>query len=744
MPGGASLWNDLAAAYLERAELGSDPHDLVLSLAAATKALKKEPGLLAARFNLALVLERFTLREQAIQEWERFLRQEKDPGWSREAEAHLLALKTPGTKWQNVKAGLEVAAASRDEKALRRLLAAWPQECREYVEEEILPSWARAQLAHQDSDAKRFISLAGVIANGLVDLAGESLAADTVAQINRLRLTEGNTSRLSRLATGIRSYGDGLALVRKGSFTQALSPLQAAREALEAQGSPLAFWARCQIAYCHYQRYEYDQALRLLLPMADDPQRARFRALHGRNLWLVGLIDLIRGDLTAALTALTSASADFHHLKEFAHEAMLASLVATNLASLGRREEGWRVLYPSLHESATLNTPRIRSAIYGMATFMALDEGELDVGLRFQDEMLRSARDTGAISALAEGLFDRACILTALGDIGPATSALQEAARLLPLIPDPRTRRLTEGNVLLAEGRLRTPASPLAAIELLDRAILILRASDSHWALGQALFQRAIAERMTGHSAEVERDLSDAIGESESQRARITPLEQRISFFDQTRELVDTMVSFQLERKSAAKALAYSERARARVLMDWIIAQPTGMLEPEEVSQGALLLDAPRILQQHLPENTVVIEYWLQRKSLDFWVSRPSGLETQHLSVEASSLAALVRGLTRAAVQGDHAEFFKVSTALYEILIRPVARFLPPGCRIVFVPDGALHALSFALLRDSRTGRYVAQDHPSSVAPSAAVFAACLRRDRRACCCDKPARAGHS
>jgi CHAT domain-containing protein len=728
-PRAAPAWCDLAAAYLDRAELRSDPHDLVLALAAAARAVERNPRLSAARFNLALVLERYSLRSQAIREWQALARQERDPAWSREVRAHLAALASTRPDWQRAKPAVARAAAHRDRRVLRDLISTWPEECREYVEEEILPSWARAWLVRRDADAAQLLVMAEAIANGVLEVTGDGMASETVAQIERLRRRPGGAARVDAVAEGIRAYEEGLVLVREGSFSRALSPLRSAAAALEAQDSPFAAWARCQIAYCHYQRYEYDPSHRLFVALAEGVGKRPWPALRGRALWMSGLIDLIRGDLTSALTVLTTASSDFHRLGEAGHEAMVASLVATGLAALGRRAEAWQVLYPALRTPPA--APRPRSAIYGMAVFMALDEGELAVALRFQDEMLSSAGETGEVSAVAEGWFDRAFILTALGDAAAASTALAEAARRLPLIPDARTRRLTEGNILLAQGRLRSQASPLAAIALLDRAIEILRATDSHWALGQALYQRAMAERNTGRAAAVERDLSEAIAESERQRERITPIEQRISYFDQNRAVVEAMVSFQRERGSSAKALAYSERARARALTDWILAQPGGQPPPPATLRRAPRLDVARQLQERLSGDVAVIEYWLQRASLDIWVVRRSALETRHLGIAASSLEPLVYGLRRAVVQEDRAEISRASAALYDILIRPIAHLLPPGSRLVFVPDGALHALSFALLRDRRTGRCLVQDHPSSVAPSAAVFASCLRREDR-------------
>jgi CHAT domain-containing protein len=53
-----------------------------------------------------------------------------------------------------------------------------------------------------------------------------------------------------------------------------------------------------------------------------------------------------------------------------------------------------------------------------------------------------------------------------------------------------------------------------------------------------------------------------------------------------------------------------------------------------------------------------------------------------------------------------------------------------PDDQIVFVPDGALHGVPFAALQNPESGRFLIEDHPVSVAPSATLYLQALRRDR--------------
>ena len=60
--------------------------------------------------------------------------------------------------------------------------------------------------------------------------------------------------------------------------------------------------------------------------------------------------------------------------------------------------------------------------------------------------------------------------------------------------------------------------------------------------------------------------------------------------------------------------------------------------------------------------------------------------------------------------------------ALYDALIRPVEKSLPPGTRLAVVPDGILHTVPFAALLRRESRRFLVEDYPISITPSLSVF----------------------
>jgi tetratricopeptide (TPR) repeat protein len=88
----ARLLNDLAAAYLVRAERTFNREDNSRALAAANRALEIERLLPEALFNRALALERLRMNADARKAWEAFLTIDDRSGWADEARARLRIL----------------------------------------------------------------------------------------------------------------------------------------------------------------------------------------------------------------------------------------------------------------------------------------------------------------------------------------------------------------------------------------------------------------------------------------------------------------------------------------------------------------------------------------------------------------------------------------------------------------------------------------------------------------------------
>ncbi len=163
---------------------------------------------------------------------------------------------------------------------------------------------------------------------------------------------------------------------------------------------------------------------------------------------------------------------------------------------------------------------------------------------------------------------------------------------------------------------------------------------------------------------------------------------------------------------------------------------------------AALALPVPLDLaavRQALDAGTVMLSYSLgETASTLFVVSAASPLEVHRLPAGEEELRRRIgemRGLIGEAPgssvlgRGRRATLLRASRELYDVLLRPAARRIAAGRRLLVVPDGILHQLPWAALVRDEPGaprqrwEYVAEWRPIHVAVSATVYDD-LRRQR--------------
>lgn len=725
-PGNAVAVSDLAAARLHRSVAHSDPYDLFLALAAANRALRLDPNLLAAEYNRALALQRLSLDLRAGAEWQRFQKRESDPFWKNAAEQHARSLASARRSLspEAILAEAQQAAERGDPRKAQEIVAGSPQFFREHAERELLGAWAEAELENRTSESGKLLQTVRAISAALAS-NGEHMVADTVAQIDDLRGT--SPQKFSRLAQGLRAYRQGLKLKAQDNFAGAFPVFEAAQRHLAEAGSPFAGWATYEMALCRYQHPDYARARALLKALFRDPYPTRYAAVHARAHWLEALMAMIEGDPAAGLAAFEAALADFRKLGESGYAARMAGEAANILNYLGRRREAWGRLHPALLEPAIRDTPFSRYALYETAASLAQEEGETEIASWFQDEVVQSALATGSSVTVASALRRRAELRMALGDNKAATQDIAKARSSLSEVPA-ESRKILEGDLQLSEARLAS--SPEEALSRLDNAVRSFRDLAYHYQLAQVLFERASAQEALGRDVEAERDLANALEEFERQRARIINPEERISYFDRAGEILDAMLRLQMEQRDRPDiAFGYSEQAKSRALLDWVVTHPFEGPVPENVQAVEAAIPDPSSLQKDLPAATVVVEYAVLPQSLVIWILRRDRFDTATVALKEGELEGGVRRLSQALRQARMADFLKSSSELHDVLIRPIEKLLVPGDRIVAIPDGALHSVPFVALRNPRTGRYLVQDHACAVAPSTRLLIASLRRD---------------
>lgn len=382
----------------------------------------------------------------------------------------------------------------------------------------------------------------------------------------------------------------------------------------------------------------------------------------------------------------------------------------------------------------------------------------------FQRQAVALLRALDDSRGQAEALRGLARTLRDAGDLAGAHDALDQAAAAIDLEDHPRelARLLVErGLTRLASGDAEAAAADLAA------AALRKRAERDPWGEAEALAGLATAERRRGRLRVAESHLAASVETIEASRLRVPGPDLKATFLGRWRDVyeewIDVLMTLHAAEPAAGfdlQALAASERARARSLLDLLAALDADLerrLDPAlrerrlalrrrvaakaerlqaVVGKGedAAVAAAEREIYEAVAAlETLEAEVRLADPALAALEAPPTAdaaavaaalapdelLVEVALGAERSFLWTVGRGRVESFVLPGRAEVEAAARRVHEAASAPggsasaegvaaaealSAWLLPPGRvpegvrRLLLVPDGALHYLPFALL----------------------------------------------
>jgi CHAT domain-containing protein len=708
--------SDLSAAYLTRAGREVRPDDLVRGLAAALQAVRLAPNLPEAAFNRALALEKLSLKGAATEAWEAITRNDPDPEWRREAERHRQALARPAPwqLWDASRSQLEQAAARQDANTVTAIVRIYPQPARENAETQGLGAWGDAVAAGDTAGAQRALWLAGTIGDALANLTGDLMLRDAVATIRRTAADPAG-GRLELLARGHRTFRDGRALYETLAFEKAAPLMESASADLEQGGSPMADWAAFYRAVCFYRQKNFEASLESLGRIARDPGHAtRHPILLGYAEWMIGAQRSDGGQLGESVDRCQHALRLFERTAQVQNVAAVHDLLAHDLDLLGDSRESWTHLARALESSDKILKRRWVVTILEKAATCALRMDQPAVGLELHQEAVRTAFQQNDPLVVSEAIVARSLSRLQSGDSQGALRDLDEARRWMARKSDSSMRRVVEVQIEAATGKALRGVDPARGIAALDRAIDLYGKSGAPVLKTELYVERGRSQLALGRDDLAEKDFAAGIEDFERNRQKIFAEGLRISYFEQVRPVFDEMVRLQLDRrKDPWRAFRLSEQARARELLDTLTGGAArALLDSLESGQAGKDLPADVALVHYavLEDRTLT---WVLTRDRSEVFDRPVG--SREIQRRVGALVIAIRKRT------DAKRIRSLSASLYDDLIRPVADLLRPGSTLVLAPDLALHKLPFAALYDSAAGRYLVEEHPLAVTPSAAL-----------------------
>jgi CHAT domain-containing protein len=708
-PTDAHVWSDLAGARFARAVQEQRPSGLPLALEAADRALKLDPHLVDARFNRALVLEQFGLRDEAAAAWRAYLEVDPNSGWAGEARQHLEQLKaTPASgAFRERVDSIERAAVANDSAAIARLIGPNRQEARAWFESEGLGLWGDAFLKGYSDEAARKLATARQVGALLMASSNELLLHDEVKAIDEA------PDRGSLFAEAHRRYRKGRLAYGHQKLADAEKGLDDAATRFEAIGSPMGAVARYYVANTIFDQNRVPEAQALLERIVAGGAliRAHHLALEAQAQAQLGLCHGYAGRWQEAIDAMTQARDLFAALGEVGFVAFTESKLAETYDLLAQRDAAWQHLQKSFELlSEHPFADRLVVAISG-AVRAETHEGHQGAALSLLTLELAEARRLQRDVLIADALRRRALILARTGDEASAWQELREARSVAAHFDDGLRDRLEAEN-RVAEAVLTRGADPRRAITLLTSSIDFFRGAGQRHYLADALLERAGAQRAVRAAGAARRDLEDGIRELESQRAAAVNEELRATIFDEGAGLFEEAVDLRVADGDGESAFAYAERARARTLLE--SRGDTG-------SSPALTTAA---VAHALAPGAVLVEWMLVRDSVIAFVVSSHGLEVVRLPVVRAELESRVRALRTSIEQRRDVPLVRAEAAgLDAALLAPIRSVLgqqPPA--LIVVPDRFLEAVPWAALCDGVNGPWLIEQTSVTVAASAAVW----------------------
>lgn len=242
---------------------------------------------------------------------------------------------------------------------------------------------------------------------------------------------------------------------------------------------------------------------------------------------------------------------------------------------------------------------------------------------------------------------------------------------------------------------------------------------------------RARAYRALGQAALSSADFSSALAELESQVRSVGDSESKARFVREiARPVFDQAISFEADRQADSRlALELAESSRLAASLGLGAGNNGWGLNSHQ--PGADL----EFLSHRLPPSALLVHYHVLKDRLLIWTLDRSEARQEVVAIPSRALAKEILDLQRLATRSDRVKEMLVKAArVFDIVLGPVRDRLRGATTLLLVPDGPLEGLPFALLRDSRTDRYLVEDHEIVYGPS---MAALLRRTTAAARRDK-------
>mgnify|MGYP001791792882 CR=1 FL=1 len=227
--------------------------------------------------------------------------------------------------------------------------------------------------------------------------------------------------------------------------------------------------------------------------------------------------------------------------------------------------------------------------------------------------------------------------------------------------------------------------------------------------------------------------------------------EEQISWSDEQIDIFNMLQRSLISQNKYSEALVFAERGRARYLNEFLMDRFffEELKDADHIRQEIENPTIESLVQASRDHEATLVVYTIVRYTNEIivWVIQPDGhIRNRLIALEENSFESLTNFVSINPSRGDSSFHSLINSArgidteagnentsletLYDLLIEPIKAWLPNDANelVIFIPQLELFKVPFAALQDSRTGKYLIEEHTISISPSVFTLKLTVRR----------------
>ena len=337
--------------------------------------------------------------------------------------------------------------------------------------------------------------------------------------------------------------------------------------------------------------------------------------------------------------------------------------------------------------------------------------GDFAAAISSYRKALDLARQLGAAGDIVRWQGNLAQAALDAGDLEAAEASIREAVTLREKFPDERSKVWAQLNLArIAAEKGRTDDAHDFYRQTIDSASRLGMTA----AILQARAKLGSMYLKQGDARNAEAEFQAIAAEGESNRSRLARDEWKLTFQSSVIPFYRDYVEFLIDSGRAEQALEVAESCRARLL-----AEKLGL--DRKALRHAAVND---FRAKARASNAIFLSYWLAPRRSLLWVITPRQVHWFPLPGE-KEISRMVEACTNLITKHLAAPEIAASfgARLFDAVVGPARKLIPPGADVIVVPDGSLHELNLEMLPVSMDSpRYWIEDVTVAVAPSLALL----------------------